>query len=58
MSYDERQELVPGMVLTIEPSILVPGLGFFMVEEDVLITEDGNETLSPPAAPELPEAAG
>lgn len=58
MSYDERQELVPGMVLTIEPSILVPGLGFFMVEEDVLITETGNEILSPPAPADLPEAAG
>ncbi len=46
--------LQPGMVLTIEPSLIF-GDDYMMIEEDVLITADGYEVLSQPSAPELPE---
>jgi Xaa-Pro aminopeptidase len=55
MSYADKTILKPGMVLTIEPSIHLPEIGFFMLEEDVLITENGNRILSDPAPAEIPE---
>ncbi len=39
--------LQPGMVFAIEPSIYVEGVGKFIVEENILITEDGYELLTP-----------
>jgi Xaa-Pro dipeptidase len=55
MSYADSTILKPGFVLTIEPSIYLPEIGFFMLEEDVLITETGNKILSDPAPAEIPE---
>ena len=55
MSYADPTILEPGMVLTIEPSIHVPEIGFFMVEEDVAITDSGPEILSVPAPAEIVE---
>jgi Xaa-Pro aminopeptidase len=55
MSFEDPTILEPGMVLTIEPSLYVEGAGFFMLEEDVLVTDSGFEILSDPAPPELPE---
>jgi len=38
--------LVPGMVVTNEPGIYVPGLGGVRIEDDLLITNDLNEPLT------------
>ena len=54
ISFVDDTLLQPGTVLTVEPSISVKE-GFFMLEEDVVVTESGFEILSDPAAPELPE---
>jgi Xaa-Pro aminopeptidase len=38
--------LEPGMVLTVEPGIYIPNLGGVRIEDDILITCDGNEVLT------------
>lgn len=38
--------LKPGMTFTIEPGIYIPGLGGVRIEDDILITETGIESLS------------
>lgn len=53
MHPDERNLLEEGMILTVEPSLYIDH-GFFMIEEDVLVTDRGCEILSDPASPELP----
>jgi len=38
--------LKPGMVVTVEPGIYVPGLGGVRIEDDTLITDNSNETIT------------
>ena len=45
--------LEEGMVLTVEPSLYTGG-AYFMLEEDVVVTDTGYEILSEPAPRELP----
>lgn len=46
-SRDYSLPLEPGMVFTVEPKIYIPDLGIaIMIEEEILVTEDGYENLS------------
>lgn len=41
-----KDTLQPGMVLTVEPGIYLPGFGGVRLEDDVLVTRDGYEVMS------------
>ncbi|WP_096188459.1 M24 family metallopeptidase [Evansella halocellulosilytica] len=46
LSVKSDKILKPGMVVTVEPGIYVAGTGGTRIEDDIVITEEGNEILS------------
>ena len=46
MFADNKLLLRPGMVYTVEPGIYLPGKGGVRIEDDIVVTESGVETLS------------
>lgn len=46
LSVKVDRKLEPGMVVTVEPGIYLPGIGGVRIEDDIVITEDGNEILT------------
>ncbi|KHE69169.1 Xaa-Pro peptidase family protein [Halobacillus sp. BBL2006] len=46
LSFRSEQRLEEGMVVTVEPGIYVPNVGGCRIEDDAIITKDGNECLS------------
>lgn len=46
LSFRSETVLEPNMTVTVEPGIYLPGIGGVRIEDDILITETGNERLT------------
>ncbi|HRX79413.1 MAG TPA: M24 family metallopeptidase, partial [Pirellulaceae bacterium] len=46
LAINQKRKLEPGMVVTVEPGIYLPGVFGIRIEDDILVTKDGHEVLS------------
>ena len=46
LSAKSKTVLKPGMVVTVEPGVYLPGWGGIRIEDDVLVTRSGREVLT------------
>ncbi len=46
LSWRSEEELAPGMVVTVEPGIYLPGVGGVRIEDDVLVTPRGHRVMT------------
>jgi Xaa-Pro aminopeptidase len=46
LSWRSQEKLRPGMVVTVEPGIYLPGVGGVRIEDDVVVTARGNNVLT------------
>ncbi len=46
LAQGQTRELKPGMIVTVEPGVYIPGGGGIRIEDDVLVTRAGHEVLT------------
>lgn len=46
LSFRSETVLIPNMAVTVEPGIYLPGIGGVRIEDDIVMTEDGNVRLT------------
>ena len=46
LAVGQKTKLRPGMIVTVEPGIYLPGWGGVRIEDDILVTRTGHEVLS------------
>jgi Xaa-Pro aminopeptidase len=46
LAVGQKSKLQPGMIVTVEPGVYVPGWGGVRIEDDVLVTRTGHEVLT------------